>query len=643
MSATKISVLAIDIENFKGVKAQNIKFTDKTVISGKNAVGKTTIFDAFTWCMFGKNSLGKEKFEIRTLDADGKKVHNTDISVKVTIEVDGRTTKFSKTQKENWVKKRGNDTATLQGNVNSYEVDGYPTTEADYKERIADIIGEDRFKLLSNPAYFPSLDWKEQRQIIMEFANEQTDAELAKEIGGFDGLIDELEKAPSLDAIKDKYTKALKEFKAKQKELPVRIDELQKQKVDYDVSALELEKTALTSELDALKATIDTSDSRKTEEKLRGELLDVEFDLNEIKRKIHSAYVETKVAIDNRIMDLRTQVENVRSSIRRLGSVIESDKNNFLVQKKAVDELKPKYDKLKALSFDEKEAVCPVCKRRLPEEEVTKLKDTFENDKARQIKAMADKGNAFALEVKAIEKRISDNNAKLHDAEVELGNIAKSLDEQIAFLGGLKTESELLSDDDNYKACIERKNALNGKLSEVLKGKQDDDAFSDEKASLEDRLEEVNVKLSRAQANISLDERISELQTEQQAVAQKVANQEKMLYVLEQFTRAKMDKISATINSNFDGVEFSLFAEQINGGIKETCECSVGGVPYNSLNSGHKIVAGLKIIQALQSLYDCNSVVWVDNAETINNANIPTMNNQLVLLKVTDSEKVVVE
>lgn len=129
----KITIKSIHIENFKGINMLDVNFSVKTKISGQNAVGKTTIFDAFTWLLFNKNSSGEEKFNVRPLDKDGNRIDNVEIKVSSILDVDGKEVELSKTQKQNWVKKRGTDTAVLQGNVNSFEIDGYPKSEADFK------------------------------------------------------------------------------------------------------------------------------------------------------------------------------------------------------------------------------------------------------------------------------------------------------------------------------------------------------------------------------------------------------------------------------------------------------------------------------------------------------------------------------
>lgn len=164
----KLKIRSLHMENFKGIKSLDVNFSNKTNIKGQNAAGKTTIFDAFTWLLFNKNSAGEEKFNVRPLDKDGKRIDNVEIKVVGVIDVDGKEVELSKVQKQNWVKKRGTDTVTLQGNVNSFEIDGYPKSEADFKDYVSGLAqSEDMFKMLANPQYFSSMKWKEQRDILM--------------------------------------------------------------------------------------------------------------------------------------------------------------------------------------------------------------------------------------------------------------------------------------------------------------------------------------------------------------------------------------------------------------------------------------------------------------------------------------------
>ena len=143
--------------------------------------------------------------------------------------------------------------------------------------------------------------------------------------------------------------------------------------------------------------------------------------------------------------------------------------------------------------------------------------------------------------------------------------------------------------------------------------------------------------------NSAVEERIEQLKAEQREVSQKVADQENMIDLLEEFIREKMKKISENINGKFNTVSWKLFDMQINGGMKECCECTVNGVPYSTLNSGHRIIAGLDIIQSLSELYGTTAPIFIDNAESVNKTNIPAMNTQMILLEVSEDKQLRME
>ena len=159
---------------------------------------------------------------------------------------------------------------------------------------------------------------------------------------------------------------------------------------------------------------------------------------------------------------------------------------------------------------------------------------------------------------------------------------------------------------------------------------------------LKDEISEITVRIAAAD-NTKVKERIAELEEEQKEVGQKIAEQEQMIDLVEDFIRAKMKMISEKINGMFKVVSFKLFDNQINGGLKETCECTVKGVPISSLNNGHRIVAGLDFIRSLSNLYEVSCPIFVDNAESINDFNIPDMNAQMIYLTVTDDKELKVE
>lgn len=675
----KVTIKSIHIENFKGVKELDVKFSEKTKISGQNAVGKTTIFDAFTWLLFNKNSAGDEKFNVRPLNKEGTRIDNVEIKVSAVLDVDDKEVELSKVQKQNWVKKRGTDTAVLQGNVNSFEIDGYPKSEADFKAYVSELAkSEEMFKMLTNPQYFSSLKWKDQRDILMKLVSDISDVELAQTDTKYAPLISELEKAPSTDDIRAKFSKALTEWKKKQAEIPVRIDEAMKSKVDVDVAEQELAKADLERKIKEIDGKI--KNAGNATEELKREEMQLQFDMSGIMQTMNRDMKNRRSEIEADLCGCKNELDYFASTIslkekqiydnekaitdadterKRLGEEYNAEKT------KAFDESTYHFDESKWI-FDESSTVCALCGQTFPEDKIEQLKADFDS---RREKAKED------AEEKLKEERLkfgNDKNVKLNRL-ITIGTEKKNLIAELTEENtNLQAEIEVLKKQE--LDAIAKKESLSKTLSEIpeeadysqneeyveLKARHYEllaeiekmnangedaavEALKHEKEELQAYLDEVNSTIAKASMNVDIDERIGKLQDEQKEIGQKVADQEQILYLLEEFIRFKLDKVSETINSHFKTVNFKLFEMQLNGGMKDCCECTVNGVPYSTLNSGHRIVAGLDIIRSLSELYGVSVPIFVDNAESLNYFNVPDMDTQLILLNVSEDKQLKVE
>ena len=647
-----IALKSIHIENFKGIKEKNISFSERTKIKGRNAAGKTTILDAVLWLLFGKNSQYVEKFDLRPLDSDGKPINFVDISVSAVFDIDGNETELKKTQKQNWVKHRGSEESVFQGNVNSYEIDGYPRSDKEFKEFVSGMIDENIFKILTNPTYFPSMKWKEQRDILMKFATTETDAEIAERLGGFDELLKELKAAPSTDAIQKKYATAKKSLEATLKELPVRIDELTKQKVDFDVSELELQK----ADIERRKAESKTFDVVEFEN-LKKQSMDNDFTLSAYCMESEKALKEERLSIENTISELNGKYHTATVDIDGAEYEMKSIQNKIVSTSDKLDALGKRYFELKETIFDaskwvfdENSTICSLCGQKLPEERISEIKADyerrkaeakakFESDKKAELKELTDEGNVVKGEIASMKARIATLTDNIAQTKTALEQITKRINDAKSKIANLPVSVDL-SSDSKYLALVEKSNEFKAKIDEMQVLKNNSVLAN---STFDGELAEINDKLTLAANNVKIDERISELQKEQFETSQQIANVEKMLYLLETFTRAKLEDISATINNHFKMVKFKLFDLAINGGITETCELTVNGVPYSDLNNGHRIVAGIDIACTLSEVYEKTVFMFADNAESINTFNIPEVKNQLICLYVTEDKDLVVE
>ena len=675
----KLKIRSLHMENFKGIKSLDVNFSNKTSIKGQNATGKTTIFDAFTWLLFNKNSAGEEEFNVRPLDKDGHRIDNAEIKVVAVLDVDGKEMELSKIQKQNWVKKRGTDTVTLQGNVNSFEIDGYPKSEADFKAYVSGLAqSEDMFKMLTNPQYFSSLKWKDQRDILMRLATDVSDVELAQTDAKYAPLLGELEKAPSTDDIRAKFSKALSGWKKKQAETPVRIDEAEKSKIDVDVAEQELAKADLTRRIAECDKKIENAGSTLGD--LRSKEMQLQFDMSGIAQTMNRELSNRRGNIDADLCGCKNEMDHFKATIslkekqiadnakaiadadaerKKLGEQYNSEKA------KAFDETPYLFDESKWI-FDESTTVCSLCGQKLPADKIEQLKADFEE---RQTKAKEDakrklndsksdfitqkESNLEEIKAYGFAKKnlIEELTKKNADLQMEIDSLKKqeqgtltNKEELCKLLSEIPEEADYSQNEEYVKLKAEHDKIL----ADIAKLESEgaDKVVTDlkaEKADLQAQLDEVNKVIAQAANNVAIDDRIETLRDEQKEIGQKVADQEQMLYLLEEFIRFKLNKVSESINSHFKTVNFKLFEMQLNGGMKDCCECTVNGVPYSALNSGHRIVAGLDIIRSLSELYGVSVPIFVDNAESLNEFNVPDMDAQLILLSVSADKQLKVD
>ncbi len=675
----KLKIRSLHMENFKGIKSLDVNFSNKTSIKGQNAAGKTTIFDAFTWLLFNKNSAGEEKFNVRPLDKDGKRIDNVEIKVVAVLDVDGKEVELSKVQKQNWVKKRGTDTVALQGNVNSFEIDGYPKSEADFKTYVSCLAqSEEMFKMLTNPQYFSSLKWKDQRDILMRLATDVSDVELAQTDAKYVPLLGELEKAPSTDDIRAKFSKALSEWKKKQSEIPVRIDEAEKSKIDVDVAEQELAKADLTRRIAECDKKIENAGSALGD--LRGKEMQLQFDMSGMEQTMNRELSNKRSIMDAELRDCKNELEHFAVTISLKEKQISDNKKTITdadaerkklgeqynsEKAKVFDETPYLFDEAKWI-FDESTTVCSLCGQKLPADKIEQLKADFEE---RHTKAKADakrklndsksdfitqkESNLEEIKAYGFAKKnlIEELTKKNADLQMEIDSLKKqeqgtltNKEELCKLLSEIPEEADYSQNEEYVKLKAERDKVL--AEIEKLESEGADKVVTDlkaEKADLQSQLDEVNKVIAQAANNVAIDDRIETLRDEQKEIGQKVADQEQMLYLLEEFIRFKLDKVSESINSHFKTVNFKLFEMQLNGGMKDCCECTVNGVPYSTLNSGHRIVAGLDIIRSLSELYGVSVPIFVDNAESLNDFNVPDMDTQLILLSVSEDKQLKVE
>ncbi len=629
----------IIIQNFKGCKDRIIDFGNRTAIKGINGSGKTTIADAVMWVLFGKDSSGASTFDIRPKNSQNNDVDFVDIRVESVWDVDGRELTLVKTQKQKWVKKRGSEEQTFQGNENLYEINTIPKSEKEFKAYIEQLVSEEVFKFVSNTNAFMAQKPADRRKTLFNLVSDMTDADVLATDPKFQPLTDQLSQFTS-EEILSRDKKALLENKRKLEEIPTRIDEVSKSIVEQDYSGAEAKLQELRAQLESVEE--DKSDTfvHESLNEFKAKKARFEGDLQELERKINAENNRKRSELQSSIIEIDQQLQRAgrdKNGAEKEARFCEADIEK---DKKALARLSEEYKAERAVEMPEGSNICPTCHREYSDDVKESISSRFQAEKEQNLLSISTKGRRAAEAVKEDEARLKGwiDKAAIYDQE-----ICKLTEDRNALQERLESLPRNIDprDTEEYQIILMQIATLESQIEEYNNLVHDVNAkkavTADKKRAIQSEIDVMNRILAGRQTIANAKARVEELKAGQRQLSQDIASTEREIYLLEEFNKAKVNLLSDKINARFKIVRWKLFERQINGGYNQVCEPLINGQAYSSaLNSGHKILAELDIIQALQRIYDVSVPVFLDNAERINDFNIPHMNCQLITLSVTE-------
>lgn len=629
--------------NFKGFTDISIDFTHTTFIYGQNASGKTSLLDAFSFLIFGKDSTGRSDFQARPVDADGKTIDGVDIVVGARLDVDGQKIDLEKTQKQVWTKKRGSTAPTFSGNTNTYKIDGFPITQKEFDAQIASIINEKLFRLITNPKTFASMRWQEQREILLRFVAEITDADVLE--------LDKEKYRPVADAVltvgaekaRELVERTIRDLKKEQDTFPVRIDEAMRAVVSgIDGDAVKKQETELLAALSSVRAERDSLDaSLASVSDIQNQILKLRMEMGEIERKANQETLDKRnrqwVKVEEakgELMQTANEINRRAGRINYLKQVAESTENSI---REAMAEWKTE----KHRAMPEDKTVCETCGRPFEAEKIEEIVEAFEKRKKRDLDRIEARGKRLRADLDQMLDEIAKLERDVSELKVAYTGQKEICDRLTAEMNAMPTAAEV-STVPEYQRAVKRMNEFQSRLASMDTGEAAKKALSDREALISERLRDVRAELAQLDANKRLLERVEEIREEQRDAAQKVADQEEKQYLLDCFMKQKMDLLSDKINSKFRFVRFRLFGEFINGGIKETCTMQIASngsfVDYAFANAAAQIQGGLDVINSLSELYGVTAPIWIDNRESV--TTIPEMKAQVINLVVSPEDGV---
>ena len=629
------------LENFKGIRDLTIDFDKVTNIYGDNGTGKTTIFDAFTWLLFGKNSRDEKDFGIKTLQ-DGKVVEKIDHSVTGTLTIDGTAVTLKRTYSEKWTRRRVAEEAEMTGHETAYLWDNVPVQAGDYSKRVSDLIGESLFKMITSATYFNAIDWKKRREILVSMAGEVSKQEI---IAAIDKPRQATAKAV-LDAGKsiDEQRKALagkKKLLADElKNIPPRVDEVKRSLPEAeDESALKAKIGELSSAIIEIDNAI--SDQVKAHQQANAERTAKLNEAYELRKQASKVQADSEMGAREKYNDEMAAYQTVMLSNQRNASQIESLKQNITSYKADMFAYEQKIVTLRdewtnrngeTLVINDNEFVCSYCTQDLPPDTIVEKREVmsanFEKNKAAKLAAIRSEADQVKRFIEDLKSKIAGFELQIERLSAEIVELPKEKPVAPETVQSPKA-AELIAQADAIELSV-----MEAPVIDVEGMKQRKGETAVEIDGLKKRLE---AQKRIAEGNV----RVSELLAQEKDLAQQLADLEKYEFAMAAIEKAQMDMVEQRVNNLFGFVQWKMFDRNINGGLEPTCEALVKGVPYSDLNSAGKIQAGIDCINTLSKYYNVFAPVWIDNRESVNE--IPECKSQIIGLIVSKDQSLTIK
>lgn len=661
-----IKIKQIQLINFKGIRDFVVNFTnDEEFIFGANGTGKTSIFDAFNWLLFGKDSNGRSDFEVKTLDAQNKVIEKIEHEVNCDLVVDGQPVKLRRVLKESWVKKRGATLAAFTGNITEYYWNDVPVQQKEYQSNISSLLDEQVFKLVTNTMAFNSLPWKDRRNILAGMVS-ITDEEIINENKAFIALMDQIKGHKSIEDFKKMKMASIKKAKEDLANIPTRIDEVSRMKPEAkDFFALKVQLEEKQMELKVIDEQI--QDKTKAVEAIITKSNDHALKVNGVKQQISSTERYLMNEVDKKVAEGKTEFNQVTAKLKATQEELDSSNtiHTALIRKK--DTIQSDIEAIerqmadkrqewanenaRVFSFNRSDCKCPTCERSFETSDIdakeTELKKNFITDQEKKLASIQSKGQQLKAEKDVLELTKSENENKIVLSKKGIETLNTAIVELKTKLETLKTDTssdekmiEMIYDTmvSNDVVFIELKKDL-AELEKITfeNTTVDNTELKAAREVISKSIDTIKEDLEIEKQIKTADERIVALKKEEETLSQQVADVENLIMIAEDFSKAKIDAVENKINQRFKFVKFKMFDTQVNGGEAECCEVTINGVPFSDANTASKINAGIDIINTLSEFYQVTAPIFIDNRESVTNV-LPT-NTQRISLIVSPEDK----
>ena len=636
---TDIKIKRLRLENFKCHRNLTLNFDGGNAsIYGDNATGKTSIYDALTWLLFGKDSQGngEKNIEIKPLDADGEvKDHEALTAVEAVLDVNGEELQLRRTYKEVWTTKRGSSTATFDGNTSEYYVNGVPCKKNAFQDKVNELVSEDTFRMLTSVSHFAAgISWQDRRAVLFQVAGVMDDSQIMATDAAFAPLVESMGRL-SLEDYKKKLLSQKKQFVGAKTEIPARISECQKtiedtQAMDFAGAKARVEELNVRKE--SLAAQIVAMEHDSAADQKRLEIREAQLEMTALYNE-NKAYRANQSSGAADVERMRYDLSNLKARLVRMEGACANEYAYITECGKRIEASRTKWINVNGETFTG--GNCTSCGQPLPADKLQRAKDAFEASKQKQLRQIEEAANSYKEGKAQAEDRMTRTQEEARQTRASIEELQAQIQ---AAENNVVEIRDMAGYAEKAEAINEKIRKLNGELADMM---MDTNAavqkLRREQATVQAEINDQMAIISKESLLDYAKKRIEDLREDARNAAECLEAIEKMLYLMESYSRYKTRFVEDSINSMFRIARFRLFREQANGGVEDRCDVVHEGVPYISVNNGMKINLGIDIINTLSTAYGVKVPLFVDNAESV--TSLEHCGSQIIRLVVSEYDK----
>lgn len=642
-------VFAQNFCNFYGKNTLDTDFSMKTVLSGQNEVGKSTVKRIILDVLNCHDENDREVTGIRPHDENGVEIDDVDIVRAVTFEIDGK----AKTLKKITRQKR-NKKGEITGSVIDYSINDVPYKMADYNQYINDNMAElGVLPFCLNAMTLLNKSQAEQRLALASYFGTRTDEEICDMFPQFaelkpmfdDGDVDQLKKVCRGKLNGTGGRNGSKGLVKERDEISTRIDTIHSTNEYTDLAELELQKKTYEPQLKEIEDKLsDYNKILEDKQKATEDIMNLKFELSDMERKANADNQKKRMELQLQIDDFDASIRKTESMIRAKKANIENSEREVRYCARDLEKVRADWKKAKELAFDESSINCPMCGQKLPEDKIESMRAEFGERKTRNLKALEDKGNALLNDSKKLKQAIEDKKKEIVDLEAELKEPTERCDIVAKELRKVPTDVDMTGNSE-YQA-------LKATIGEKEKALADENDTSELIRKLKNERNELLRQVSSTNARIELgvannkriDDSIADLEDKRKDLNQEIADWERKLDLLKEFTRKKNELLQADVNKYLNFATAKLFRPLLNGDTEECCDFVYNGEAYaRNLNHGARMLVEVDVCRAFQKVANVNFPIIIDDTESVDDWRIPQIDNQLIMLKHTQDKELVIE